>query len=166
MTTLTLNKLSIAEALDSMLKEPLPLRFTAYDGSAAGPEDSPYGIHLATERGLNYILTAPGDLGFGRAYVAGDLEVIGAPPGDPYEVFRLIASKLSFRRPSPVEASTCSARSGSRTCGRRPRRRRRRRRGCAAPSRGSATRWAATPRRSTTTTTSPTPSTSTSSAPR
>ena len=41
MTTLTLNKLSIAEALNSMLKEPLPLRFTAYDGSATGPEDSP-----------------------------------------------------------------------------------------------------------------------------
>src|SRR4051794_5752205 len=104
MTTLTINKLSIAEVLNAMLKEPLPLRFTAYDGSATGPEDSPYGIHLATERGLNYILTAPGDLGFGRAYVAGDLEVIGAPEGDPYEVFKLIASKLSFRRPNPVEA--------------------------------------------------------------
>ncbi len=106
MTTLTLNKLSIAEALNSMLKEPLPLRFTAYDGSAAGPEDSSYGIHLATERGLNYILTAPGDLGFGRAYVAGDLEVLGVHPGDPYEAFRLIQSKLNFRRPSPAEAVT------------------------------------------------------------
>jgi cyclopropane-fatty-acyl-phospholipid synthase len=104
MTTITLNKLSIAEALNSMLKEPLPLRFTAYDGSATGPEDSPYGIHLATERGLNYILTAPGDLGFGRAYVSGDLEVVGVHPGDPYEAFRLIQSKLSFRRPSPAEA--------------------------------------------------------------
>src|SRR4051794_29999896 len=104
MTTLTINKLSIAEVLNAMLKEPLPLRFTAYDGSAAGPEDSPYGIHLATERGLNYILTAPGDLGFGRAYVAGDLEVRGAPQGDPYEAFRLIASKLPFRRPGPTEA--------------------------------------------------------------
>src|SRR4051812_29933928 len=101
MTSLTLNKLSIADALDSMLKEPLPLRFTAYDGSATGPEDSPYGIHLASERGLNYILTAPGDLGFGRAYVAGDLEVTGVHPGDPYEAFRLIQSKLSFRRPPP-----------------------------------------------------------------
>src|SRR6476619_4801738 len=97
-------KLSIAEAVNSMLKEPLPLRFTAYDGSSTGPEDSPYGIHLATERGLNYILTAPGDLGFGRAYVAGDLEVLGAPQGDPYEAFRLIASRLSFRRPNPTEA--------------------------------------------------------------
>src|SRR3954447_13398922 len=104
MSTPTLNKLSIAGALDSMLKEPLPLRFTAYDGSASGPEDSPYGIHLSTERGLNYIPTAPGDLGFGRAYVAGDLEVLGVHPGDPYEAFRLIQSKLSFRRPSPAEA--------------------------------------------------------------
>src|SRR3954452_14630237 len=104
MSTPTLNKLSIAGALDSMLKEPLPLRFTAYDGSASGPEDSPYGIHLSTERGLNYILTAPGDLGFGRAYVAGDLEILGVHPGDPYEAFRLIQSKLSFRRPTAAEA--------------------------------------------------------------
>ena len=27
------SKLSIAEALDSFLKEPMPLRFTAYDGT-------------------------------------------------------------------------------------------------------------------------------------
>src|SRR3954452_4945740 len=104
MSTPTLNKLSIAGALDSMLKEPLPLRFTAYDGSSTGPEDSTYGIHVATERGLNYILTAPGDLGFGRAYVAGDVELEGVHPGDPYEALRLIQSKLSFRRPSPAEA--------------------------------------------------------------
>jgi cyclopropane-fatty-acyl-phospholipid synthase len=103
-TLLPAAKLSIAETLESMLKEPLPVRFTAYDGSATGPEDSPYGIHLATERGLSYILTAPGDLGFGRAYVAGDLEMTGAHPGDPYEAFRLIAGRLSFKRPSPTEA--------------------------------------------------------------
>src|SRR6478609_1567912 len=99
-------KLSIAEAVNSMLKEPLPLRFTAYDGSATGPTDSPYEIHLATPRGLTYILTAPGDLGFGRAYVAGDLELRGVHPGDPYDAFRLIQSKLSFRRPTPSEAVT------------------------------------------------------------
>jgi cyclopropane-fatty-acyl-phospholipid synthase len=98
--------LKIADALSSLLKEPMPLRFTAYDGSATGPEDSPYGVHLANERGLSYILTAPGDLGFGRAYVAGDLEVIGAHPGDPYEVFRLVQSRLNFRRPSPAELVT------------------------------------------------------------
>jgi cyclopropane-fatty-acyl-phospholipid synthase len=104
MTTMTTTKLSIAGALETLLKEPLPLRFTAYDGSATGPEDSPYGIHLATERGLNYVLTAPGDLGFGRAYVSGDLLLSGVHPGDPYDAFRLIQSKLSFRRPTPSEA--------------------------------------------------------------
>jgi cyclopropane-fatty-acyl-phospholipid synthase len=103
MTPISTSKLSIAEALETMLEEPMPMRFTAYDGSASGPEDSPYGIHLATERGLNYILTAPGDLGFGRAYVAGDLEIEGVHPGDPYEAFRLIQGKLSFRRPNPAE---------------------------------------------------------------
>lgn len=98
--------LSIAGALDSLLKEPLAVRFTAYDGSATGPEDSPYRLHLATERGLSYLLTAPGDLGFSRAYVAGDLEVHGVHPGDPYELLRLVQSNLSFRRPSPAEAVT------------------------------------------------------------
>ncbi|HCB03066.1 MAG TPA: cyclopropane-fatty-acyl-phospholipid synthase family protein [Nocardioides sp.] len=99
-------KLSIAEAVDSMLKDPMPLRFSAYDGSATGHEDSPYEIHLANERGLNYILTAPGDLGFGRAYVAGDLVIKGVHPGDPYEAFKLVQGKLSFRRPGPAELVT------------------------------------------------------------
>jgi cyclopropane-fatty-acyl-phospholipid synthase len=103
MSMTTRTRLSIADALDAMMKDPLPLRFTAYDGSATGPEDSAYHLHLATERGLNYLLTAPGDLGFGRAYVAGDLEVEGIHPGDPYDAFKLLMSHLSFRRPSPAE---------------------------------------------------------------
>jgi len=103
MTTQTGTRLSIAEALDRLLKNPFPVRFTAYDGSATGPEDSPYRLHLATERGLTYLLTAPGDLGFGRAYVAGDLELHGVHPGDPYEALKLVQSGLGFRRPKASE---------------------------------------------------------------
>ena len=44
---------------------------------AAGPEDAPFGIEVKTERGLSYLMTAPGDLGLGRAYVSGDLVVTG-----------------------------------------------------------------------------------------
>jgi cyclopropane-fatty-acyl-phospholipid synthase len=106
MTQTQSRTLTIAGALDSLLKEPLAVRFTAYDGSATGPEGSPYRLHLATERGLSYLLTAPGDLGFSRAYVAGDLEVHGVHPGDPYELMKLVQSNLSFRRPSPAEAVT------------------------------------------------------------
>jgi cyclopropane-fatty-acyl-phospholipid synthase len=102
-TTTTTTRLTIAEAVDRLLKNPFPIRFTAYDGSATGPEDSPYRLHLATERGLTYLLTAPGDLGFGRAYVAGDLELHGVHPGDPYDALKLVQSGLGFRRPRPGE---------------------------------------------------------------
>jgi len=103
MTTQATAKLTIAEALDRLLKNPFPLRFTAYDGSATGPEDSPYRLHLANERGLTYLLTAPGDLGFGRAYVAGDLELHGVHPGNPYDALKLVQSGLGFKRPKPAE---------------------------------------------------------------
>ena len=45
-------------------------------------------LHLRTERGLSYLLTAPGDLGMARAYVSGDLDLEGAHPGDPYDALR------------------------------------------------------------------------------
>ena len=80
MTTLA-TQVSIADALTTVTPGGLPFRFTAYDGSATGPEDSPIHMHLASERGLSYVLTAPGDLGLVRAYVMGDLEITGAHPG-------------------------------------------------------------------------------------
>ena len=43
------------------------------------------GLDLKNERGLAYMVTAPGDLGMARAYVSGDLDLIGMHPGDPYE---------------------------------------------------------------------------------
>src|SRR3546814_9358039 len=68
---------TIAEAIESLLKDGVPVRFTAYDGSSAGPVDASVGLHLKNERGLSYIMTAPGDLGMARAYVRGDLDLIG-----------------------------------------------------------------------------------------
>jgi cyclopropane-fatty-acyl-phospholipid synthase len=105
--TLLSSTTSIADAFTELLLGEIPFRFTAYDGSSAGPEDSEYGLNLLNERGLSYLLSAPGDLGLARAYVAGDLEVIGAHPGDPYEALMAIkggAAGLKFRIPSPVEA--------------------------------------------------------------
>jgi cyclopropane-fatty-acyl-phospholipid synthase len=103
MTTLE-TRVSISEALTTVTPGGLPFRFTAYDGSATGPEDSPIHMHLASERGLSYVLTAPGDLGMVRAYVMGDLEITGAHPGNPYELMRMMLDKLHFERPTPAEA--------------------------------------------------------------
>ncbi|MFC9691724.1 class I SAM-dependent methyltransferase [Kribbella sp. NPDC056951] len=103
MTTLA-TQVSIAEALTTVTPEGLPFRFTAYDGSATGPADSPIHMHLATERGLSYILTAPGDLGMVRAYVQGDLEITGVHPANPYEFMRMMLNQVHFERPTPSEA--------------------------------------------------------------
>ena len=95
---------SIAGALDSLFEHGMPFRFTAYDGSEGGDPDCPVHLHLATERGLAYLLTAPGDLGMVRAYVQGDLELHGVHPGDPYDLLVLAMSRFTLRRPSPFEA--------------------------------------------------------------
>lgn len=100
---------TIADAFSALLIGDLPFHFTAYDGSSAGPDDAPYGLHLANERGLSYLVTAPGDLGLARAYVKGDLEMRGVHPGDPYEALAFIkgsATGLKFRTPRPAEAVT------------------------------------------------------------
>jgi cyclopropane-fatty-acyl-phospholipid synthase len=104
MTSTQTQGVTIAGALEGLLEHGIPFRFTAYDGSAAGPADSPVKVHLKNQRGLAYILTAPGDLGMARAYVAGDLLVDGMDPGDPYEVMVLAMSRFSFRRPAAGEA--------------------------------------------------------------
>lgn len=53
-----------------------PLRVRTWDGSEAGPPDAPV-IVIKHRRALRRLLWRPGELGLGRAYVAGELEVDG-----------------------------------------------------------------------------------------
>lgn len=92
----------LAEILDLLLDEPLPFRFTAYDGSATGPRDAAVSLHLATARGAAYIATSPGSLGLARAYVSGDLQVTGLHPGDPYDLLASMGFSLGLHRPDPA----------------------------------------------------------------
>ncbi len=96
--------LTIGEAIDRLMVHGMPFRFTAYDGSATGPEDSAVHLHLVNERGLSYLLTAPGDLGLARAYVSGDIELRGVHPGDPYDAMVALMNHTRFKVPSPAEA--------------------------------------------------------------
>ncbi|EHK83276.1 class I SAM-dependent methyltransferase [Rhodococcus pyridinivorans] len=94
----TEDRLALAQIVEIVTGGDMPLRFTAYDGSAAGPEDSPYGLHLASPKGATYIATAPGDLGMARAYISGDLQAKGVHPGNPYELLASLGD-LHFERP-------------------------------------------------------------------
>src|SRR5689334_6791741 len=93
-------KLTLAEILEIFAAGQTPLKFTAYDGSTAGPEDAEIGLDLLTPRGTTYLATAPGELGLARAYVSGDVEPHGVHPGDPYELLKALAEKMDFKRPS------------------------------------------------------------------
>jgi cyclopropane-fatty-acyl-phospholipid synthase len=92
-------KLTLAEILEVLTAGQLPLLFTAYDGSSAGPPDAPFGLELKTPRGTTYLATARGDLGLARAYISGDLEAKGVHPGDPYELLKALSGDLVFTRP-------------------------------------------------------------------
>ena len=78
-----------------------PVAIEAYDGSRVGPRDAPATVVVRSPDAIRRIVTRPGELGFSRAYVAGDLDIEG-------DVFAALSLKdnigsLSLR-PSTVAA--------------------------------------------------------------
>jgi cyclopropane-fatty-acyl-phospholipid synthase len=69
--------MSVADLLAELLGTDLPVAVSAYDGSRLGPRDARTTVVITSPDALRRIVTAPGELGFGRAYVAGDLDVEG-----------------------------------------------------------------------------------------
>ena len=63
--------------LRAFLPGDLPVRFEFWDASAVGPLDGPGTIVLRSADALRRILWSPDELGLGRAYVSGDLDLVG-----------------------------------------------------------------------------------------
>ncbi|MBW9207268.1 cyclopropane-fatty-acyl-phospholipid synthase family protein [Mumia sp. zg.B17] len=103
MTTLAKSSITLGEAVERLVPGELSFRFEGYDDSSAGPADAPITVRIVNERGLSYIMSAPGDLGFARAYVSGDLELDGVHPGDPYDALVHLQNKTRLRAPSAAE---------------------------------------------------------------
>ncbi len=82
----------LGRLLEELLGPDTPVAVRAYDGTELGPPDAKATIVIHSPDALRRILTRPGELGFARAYVAGDVEI----EGDIFELFR-----LQDRIPSP-----------------------------------------------------------------
>jgi cyclopropane-fatty-acyl-phospholipid synthase len=67
----------LAAAIGRFLGNDLPIAVSCYDGSRIGPDDAETTLVVRSPDALRYILTAPGEIGIARAYVAGDLDVDG-----------------------------------------------------------------------------------------
>jgi cyclopropane-fatty-acyl-phospholipid synthase len=88
--------------LENLMQAPVPIRLRAWDGSEAGPADTPT-LVVRHRRALRRLMWQPDELGLARAYVAGELDV----QGDLYEALTRTAA-LIWRAPDvdgvPVRA--------------------------------------------------------------
>jgi cyclopropane-fatty-acyl-phospholipid synthase len=85
----------LADIFETFVGPNADVRFEAFDGSSAGPSDAPVTLRLVDESAVQYIATAPSDLGIARAFVSGSIEVIG----DLYTGLRALIG--DERRPIP-----------------------------------------------------------------
>ncbi len=69
--------MTLSSLIESVLGTDLPVAIRAYDGSSLGPPDAAATLVIRSPDALRRIVTAPGELGFARAYVAGDLDLEG-----------------------------------------------------------------------------------------
>ena len=72
---------TVAQTLEPLIRKILggqvPLRVRCWDGSEIGPTETSATIIIRSPDALRRILYAPNELGLGRAYVAGDLDLEG-----------------------------------------------------------------------------------------
>jgi cyclopropane-fatty-acyl-phospholipid synthase len=72
---------TVADAMEPMLTAlmggPPPVLIEFWDGSSLGSTDGPGTLRINSADALRRIVWAPNDLGFGRAFVCGDIDAIG-----------------------------------------------------------------------------------------
>jgi cyclopropane-fatty-acyl-phospholipid synthase len=98
----------LVEALGAVLgTDRLPLRLRGWDGSLAGRAGAPV-VAVRSRRALRRLAWSPGQLGLGRAYVAGELEI----EGDVFETFTALRSAGRLARTGRMAAPSVRDRLG------------------------------------------------------
>lgn len=68
---------AFAPLIHRLVGEGVPVRIGFWDRSSLGPPDARATVLVRSPRALRRLITAPGELGLGRAYVSGELDVEG-----------------------------------------------------------------------------------------
>jgi cyclopropane-fatty-acyl-phospholipid synthase len=80
-SVVTISSMTVAETLRPVIRAFLgadpPLRMRCWDSSTLGPDHSPATLVVHSPTALRRLLWAPNELGLGRAYVAGELDIEG-----------------------------------------------------------------------------------------
>jgi cyclopropane-fatty-acyl-phospholipid synthase len=80
----------MAPMLAAMMTDTPRVRWTFWDDSSIGPDDGSGTIHMKSPDALRRIVWAPGELGFARSFVVGDIDL----DGDVSEVLRALQTAM------------------------------------------------------------------------
>lgn len=88
-----MGKATVASAFEPLLRAALGdqprLRFEFWDGSTIEPADAPAGtMRVRSKEALSHLVWAPGELGLGRAYVSGNVDL----DGNIFQILRALQS--------------------------------------------------------------------------
>ncbi len=89
--------MKLADAFSKIITPDRRVSFRAYDGSSVGPQDNDVILEIRSPRAVQFLAGAPSQLGLARAYVSGDLEIIGDAYTALSRLFPLDTSHLSWR---------------------------------------------------------------------
>jgi cyclopropane-fatty-acyl-phospholipid synthase len=81
----------IRPLVEGLLGRPVPVRIELFDGSVLGDGEVPGTLRVRSADALRRLVWAPGELGLGRAFVSGDLEL----DGDAFELLRRVQRSSS-----------------------------------------------------------------------
>ncbi len=92
----------VAAALGAFFAGGAPVRFTFWDGSTAGPENTPGCVVVHSPTALTRMLWSPNELGMARAFVAGDIDI----DGDFYGVLKALRRNATVTAKASPRAFT------------------------------------------------------------
>lgn len=96
----------LATVLGTVLgSDRLPVRLRGWDGSLAGPPGAPV-VAVRNRRALRRLVWSPGQLGLGRAYVSGDIDV----EDDVFDTFAALSSVGRLAETGPMRPLTVTER--------------------------------------------------------
>lgn len=83
----------IEALLEAIAPGGLPIRIHLWDGATIGPPDATTTLQVRSPNALRRLVWAPNELGLGRAYVAGDMDITG-------DIFEALSIRDSIAAPS------------------------------------------------------------------
>src|SRR5690554_3302627 len=80
---------NILDTINNVADRPFDIKISTWDGNYIGNPDSDTEINFESPQGLGHLLLAPGELGFARAFINGDITIKG-------DIYKALDARYAF----------------------------------------------------------------------